>query len=125
MTTATQAVAERVAETAAAPVIGAPSTTPSISLPTWKSKVETLLERSKRYPGISQARQEEGVVHVSFVIDRNGHLLGSRIEKSSGFEALDGEALALLTRAQPFPSLPAEISGAHARLSVPIRFKLK
>ena len=47
------------------------------------------------------------------------------INKSSGFELLDDEVLALIQRAQPLPTPPPEIPGAVVDLVVPVAFSLK
>ena len=52
-------------------------------------------------------------------------MIESRIVRSSGAAALDEEALALLNRAQPFPTPPPELAGERVNLTVPIRFNLK
>ena len=94
-------------------------------MPNWQVKLTTALELGKRYPARAQARREEGVVHVSFVIDRQGRLLSSRVQQSSGHALLDAEALALLERAQPFPAPPAELKGPQVTITVPVRFFLR
>lgn len=124
-TTALQAVADRQGQVAMAPVQAAPRQTASNAVPDWQSRLQTHLERHKRYPAAAQARQERGVVLVSFEMDRGGRLLTSRVERTSGHAALDDEALALLARAQPFPSPPPELAGAQVRVAVPIRFNLR
>jgi periplasmic protein TonB len=91
----------------------------------WHALLSVALERNKRYPGDAKARREQGVVEVNFVIDRQGHLVSSRVIKSSGHTALDAEALALLKRSEPFP-LPAQAFAAPTiELLVPIRFSLQ
>jgi len=124
-TSAAQAISDEKAATASAAVQALPKRAASYSLPTWKSKIETALERSKRYPAAAQARNQHGVVHVAFVIDREGRLVSSRISRGCGHAPLDEEALALLERAQPFPAPPDELPGARISLVVPIRFNLR
>lgn len=124
-TSATQAIGETQGPVAMAPVQAAPKPFNSNAVPSWKSRLQTLVERNKRYPGAAQARRETGVVMVAFEIDRSGKLLNSRIEQSSGHAALDGEALELLTRVQSFPVPPPEIPGATLKIALPIRFNLK
>lgn len=124
-TTAMQTIADVKGAVASASVQAPPQRIASVSLPTWRSQLEIALERSKRYPAGAQARHQHGVVHVTFVIDREGRLISSRIDRGSGHAVLDEEALALLQRAQPFPPLPDEIAGAHVILAVPIRFNLR
>jgi protein TonB len=124
-TTAPQAVPERTARVATAPTQGALHRSPSNALPKWKSQVAGLLERNKRYPAAAQARRQQGVVRLFFSLDRNGHVVATRVVKSSGSATLDREAMALVRRAQPFPPPPRELAGANVGLTVPIRFNLR
>ena len=94
-------------------------------MPTWKTQIVALLERNKHYPAAAQSRREQGVAQVFFSLDRQGRVINSRIARSSGANALDEEALALLRRAQPFPAPPRELPGVHVDLTVPIRFNLR
>ena len=66
------------------------------------------IERNKRYPAEAESRNEQGTPSVSFSIDRSGRLLSSRLARSSGYPALDQEALAILRRAPALPPAPAE-----------------
>jgi protein TonB len=109
----------------AAPTQGRLVPTNSNVVPTWKTQIVALLERNKRYPETAQSRREQGVAQVFFSLDRQGRVLESRVVRSSGANALDEEALALLRRAQPFPPPPRELAGDHIDLTVPIRFNLK
>ena len=124
-TSAPQAVPTRTAVIPAAPVQGRPTPRVSTAIPAWTSQLAAVLERNKRYPPMAQARREQGVAQVFFTLDRQGHLVESRIVHSSGAPILDEEALALLHRAQPFPPPPAELAGPQVALTVPIRFNLK
>jgi protein TonB len=92
--------------------------------PTWKTQIVAMLERNKRYPEAAQSRRQQGIALVFFSLDRQGRLIDSRIERSSGVSELDEEALALLYRAQPFPPPPPELPGERVNLTVPIRFNL-
>jgi protein TonB len=92
----------------------------------WMGKLSSLLERNKRYPAASMTRREQGTAQVFFTLDRQGHVIESRIVQSSGAPALDEEALALLRRVQPFPVWPREqFAGERLDLTVPIHFSLK
>jgi periplasmic protein TonB len=124
-TSTPQAAPVETAAIPAAPVQGQPTPKSSNSIPTWKTQIVALLERNKRYPPAAQSRGEHGVAQVFFSLDRTGRVIDSRVVRSSGASALDEEALALLHRAQPFPAPPAELSGPHVDLTVPIRFNLK
>jgi periplasmic protein TonB len=79
---------------------------------TWRSQVLTLLEHNKHaYPAQARDRNEQGMTQFGFRIDSDGHLMSSRIVKSSGSAVLDAETLALLQRAQPYPPPPPEMAG--------------
>jgi len=124
-TTATQAIAPQVAETARAPEAGTAATDRALSPARWKARLERLLETNKRYPPEARARRQQGEVRVMFVLNRQGHLVSRRVVVSSGHLALDTEALALLDRTQPFPSLPKEWPGERISIAAPIRFNLR
>ena len=93
------------------------------SVATWRSQIVTILEHNKRYPSEARARGEQGVTRLAFSIDTQGHLLTSRIVKSSGSATLDAETLALVQRAQPFPPPPPELAGSE--LTVPVSFSIR
>jgi protein TonB len=89
----------------------------------WQQKISTLLERYKRYP--PNARHgENGVVRLSFSLDRQGHVTASRIIESSGYDMLDDESLELVKRIAPFPPPPSSMPGPSITFVVPIRYKL-
>ncbi len=106
-------------ETAAPVRGGAPRIEPS-----WESRLFRKLQQAKRYPSEARARDEQGVVTLTFSIDRNGHVTARRVAKGSGYAALDDEAMALVMRAQPMPAFPPSMTEAEISLTVPIRFSL-
>ncbi|BCU08017.1 TonB family protein [Allochromatium tepidum] len=83
------------------------------------------LARHKRYPEPARRRQEQGVVRVTFSIDRQGRLLSHRIESSSGYPVLDQEVKAMLQRASPMPPIPASLGLGTLTITVPISFSLR
>nr|WP_255696916.1 TonB family protein [Sandaracinobacteroides sayramensis] len=115
---------EPVAETSA-PASRPAAATPSSHAPSWQAQVLGQLNRVKRYPSTAQARRQQGVPYVRFVMDREGRVLSSRLERSSGFRALDDEAVALPGRAQPLPGPPESVPGHTLELVVPVEFFLR
>jgi periplasmic protein TonB len=97
----------------------------NIIAPSWQSSLVRQLQRNKRYPSAAQSRNEEGVVLLSFSLDRTGHVLARHIARSSGFADLDEEVMAMLLRAEPLPAFPASMPQARLDLTVPIRFSLR
>ncbi|WP_280141175.1 energy transducer TonB [Janthinobacterium sp. YR213] len=130
-----------VAEVRHAPVTPAPAAAPSIAaappspaLPpapqelrsgvsSWEGKVLARMERFRRYPTASRAKQEQGVVYLRCRIDRDGQVLAAAVERSSGSAALDQAALDTLQRAAPLPRIPKERPDP-LELSIPVEFSI-
>jgi len=110
---------------AAAPAPGASSMPSSDAAPAWRGLLLARLEQFKRYPMLAQYRRQQGVAFLRFTIDRNGKVLSAQIEKSSGYDMLDEETLALIHRAEPLPKPPPEAPGDPVELIVPIQFFLR
>lgn len=83
------------------------------------------LQRYKRYPRAAQARGRQGVPYIRFTMNREGRVLMSSLERGSGHDSLDQEALALIVRAQPLPAFPEELGGSTLEIVVPIEFLLR
>ena len=95
------------------------------AVPAWQGRLVGQLQRAKRYPDSARAAGEEGAAVVSFTMDRAGQVLAVRLVRSSGSQALDQEAVALVHRAEPLPAPPPEMAGQAVTLTVPIRFSLR
>jgi periplasmic protein TonB len=90
----------------------------------WQSNVVKHLQRYKRYPSEALSQSEEGVVLLSFRLDRNGYVLTHHIARSSGYADLDNEVMDMITRAQPLPAFPANMPQTQLDLTVPISFSM-
>jgi protein TonB len=93
--------------------------------PSWQTALVRHLQQYKRYPSGAQSRGEEGVVQLSFTVDRSGRVLDREIVHSSGHRELDNEVMSMIERAQPLPPFPASMPQAKLDLTVPIRFSLQ
>ena len=56
------------------------------------------------YPSASRRMEEEGTVHLRFLVGADGKVLQAEIEKSSGYKRLDEAARAGLARCQFRPA---------------------
>jgi protein TonB len=112
--------ASAIAPRPASPAPGRVQRPSSADMARWQRSIAAQLERNKRYPPAAHGVQ--GTAKLEFRIDHRGHLVSSRIVQSSGSAALDEETLALVRRAQPFPTPPANVSAADLSFSVPIRY---
>lgn len=114
------------------PVAPAPATTApprphasSAEIKSWHGSVFKQLQLHKSYPPFARAHGEQGVVELAFSIDREGHVISSKIVKSSGYAALDQETMATVQRAQPFPVPPSDVDGPTFDFTVPLRFNIR
>ncbi len=96
--------------------------TSAAALASYNQLVAAHLQRFKQYPSSAKAAGEQGTSRLSFTLGRSGQVLGSRLAGSSGHPSLDGETLAMVRRAQPFPPIPPELKQASMSFSVPVRF---
>jgi periplasmic protein TonB len=91
----------------------------------WQARVLARLGKYRRYPPGAQRRHEQGVPYIRFVMDREGKVISSRLERASGFPELDGEAIALPQRARPLPKPPEDVTGDTIELVVPVEFFIR
>ncbi|MGE4323529.1 MAG: energy transducer TonB [Sphingobium sp.] len=92
--------------------------------PTWEDQVLAALNAAKRLPREARRNRQQGVPWVRFVTDRAGRVRSVRRERSSGFDALGREALALPMRASPLPKPPVSVTGGRIELTVPVELFL-
>ncbi len=122
------------------PIVAAPATpapppvaasTPSTSTtnpnaaPTWQGLILSCINQALRYPADALFHNQRGIAYIRVTIDRDGNVLTEKIDKSSGHDLLDQEALAVLLRLQPLPKPPAEVPGNPIELIIPIEFSQK
>ena len=113
--------AERQAPAASAISAGASAAV----IASYNQLVAAHLQRFKQYPPGAKAAGEQGTARLSFSLGRGGQVLGSRLAGSSGHAALDGETLAMVRRAQPFPGFPPEIKQGSMSFNVPVQFSIR
>lgn len=107
---------------AAAPAPAAEPAARSTSSPEFQRRVLAALEKVRRYPPAARARREEGVVVLSFTMNRAGKATGVSVQTSSGSPTLDRAAMETVRRAS-LPRVPDEFADP-LRLTVPVEFSL-
>ena len=83
------------------------------------------IAKHKQYPKIAQMRGWQGDCLLDLKIDGSGNVLSANIKESSGFEALDKQALEMVRKASPFPAPPEALRGRSFDITVPVSFKLE
>jgi protein TonB len=99
--------------------------TSAAALASYNQRVAAHLQRFKQYPSSAKAAGEQGTARLSFTLGRGGQVLGSRLAGSSSHPSLDGETLAMVRRAQPFPAMPPELKQASMSFSIPVQFSIR
>ena len=119
----TVAPAERTTEASAPKTAVAPPAprASSNAVANWESQLLAHLEKFRRYPAVSRARKQQGVVYVRFQMNRAGAVLAADVIRSSGVAALDRAALDTIRRAAPLPAIP-EGKPETMTLSIPVEF---
>lgn len=94
----------------------------------WEDYYRVISRRIKEqavYPEEARQRKEEGLVYLSFVLSKDGHLEEVKVRISSGYEKLDRAALESIKKASPFPAFPKQIKEKRLVLNIPISFEIK
>ncbi|MFT4089478.1 MAG: energy transducer TonB [Asticcacaulis sp.] len=133
-TSAVSAPAQGSASTSEPAIMGPPapvvSTSPAVGKAgrnhsvAYSALVRRHLEMFRDYPRTAKRRREEGVVTVTFVINRQGRVLNVKVGKTSGYAALDQAALDMVRTASPLPAPPSDIGGEQIEMTVPAEFFL-
>lgn len=76
----------------------------------------------KRYPDQANRAGVRGVVQLIFELDRQGHVLGVWVARSSGSAILDAAAVDTVRRAAPLPPIPAALPG-DLTIQLPVEFE--
>ena len=76
------------------------------------------------YPDVARARGWQGTVEVVVETRLRSPALRVRVVNSSGYAALDAQAVEMLTRAALATPLPAALKARDLRLVVAVRFDL-
>lgn len=75
------------------------------------------------YPHLARMQGFEGIVVVRTTIDNDGGLVDAVVTKSSGYGALDEDALKLMHRVCPI-HLPQDLGKSQITVLIPIRYRL-
>lgn len=92
------------------------------ALDEYRQALSNVIVRDRYYPPIARARGWEGTVKVQIRIGPGQKVHEIAIERSSGFKALDTQALEMVRKAQPFPPVPKALG--EIVFSIPISFEL-
>lgn len=107
-----------------APMVGSSSADlPSAEVLAYRAKLQAHLARYRVYPAEARRERRQGAVVLRLQMNQQGQVIDVWVEVSSGVAAIDAEAVAAASRAEPLPAFPA---GWPERMSiaVPVLFRL-
>lgn len=77
------------------------------------------------YPRVARMQGLQGKVLVSFLLSKEGLIIESKVETSSGYEILDRAALEAVRSAQPYPPFPASFPPQPLCVEISLVYDLK
>ncbi len=87
--------------------------------------VSKQIKKKAIYPEEAKRWSEEGLIYISFILLKDGHLKKIKVRISSGNEYLDKAALQSIKDAAPFPPFPVQIKEKQLCLNISISFEIK
>src|SRR5690606_29548227 len=103
----------------------APSAEPNpTALAQYAQALADVIARHRAYPRQAQMRGWQGEVELALEIGADGRLRDAQVRRSSGFEALDRQALEMARRARPLPPPPPGLQRRDFVVLVPVVFRL-
>jgi protein TonB len=104
---------------------GATGSGGSAGLQAYARRLYQLVVLQRRYPASAARFAMEGTARVHLSVNRDGTLARApRLERSSGHEVLDAEALRMVEAAAPFAPLPEGHARPSAEFVIPVDFSL-
>jgi len=104
---------------------GAAGSGGTAGLQAYARRLYQLVVLQRRYPASAARFAMEGTARVHLSVNRDGTLARApRLERSSGHEVLDAEALRMVEAAAPFAPLPEGHARPSAEFVIPVDFSL-
>ncbi|MDE2379926.1 energy transducer TonB [Bradyrhizobium sp.] len=109
----------REAEKAKAPSIGLGKDQLKLTAD-WGRKISAYFQQHLHYP---EEKKGKATVTVSLVLNRRGNVVSVQVVESSGDQAYDREAVAMVRRSDPVPRPPAALTEETFSFKLPVIFR--
>ncbi len=87
--------------------------------------IKERIQRHWTYPVAARERYVQGDLLIVFRLERNGHLVNCRIDRSSGYQILDNASIKAIELASPFPPFPETIPVQFLNINASFAYQLK
>lgn len=94
------------------------------SLLRYQDSIKQKIQESKRYPRWALRARRQGIARVVFTVLPAGTVKNLYLERSSGFDELDKEAMDAVRRASPFLSFPKNLRDDKIIIELDIVFRI-
>lgn len=91
----------------------------------WQRSVVKLVAKKQVYPREALTDSVEGKAKVQVTISRSGAITGFKVAEASGSTILDAEIPKLMSRIDPLPAPPAELSDSNLTFVLPLTWVLE
>lgn len=91
----------------------------------YTKSLSEIFARHREYPRIAELRGWEGSVTMRLRVAPSGRLIEAAVYQSSGYDALDKQAMTMVTTAGALPVPPQGLNAAEVPVLVPINFRLE
>ncbi|MBA4757603.1 energy transducer TonB [Sphingosinicella sp.] len=98
--------------------------TDSVDVDAYRRSLHDRIVAARVYPEASRQAREEGSAQIAFVLHRDGTVSDLEVVQSSGHRSLDAAARDAVSRAEPFPVIPAALPDL-VDIRVPVVFVLE
>lgn len=88
----------------------------------YKESLRSRIDEEKYYPPMSRRMGQRGTAIVGFTLLKDGHIINTRVLKSSGFSRLDDAAKEAVTKVGEFDPIPDELGMNSMDLEIPVKF---
>jgi TonB family protein len=88
----------------------------------WGRKISAYFELHKKFP---EGKKNAAQVKVALVLNRRGNVISANVVESSGDQAYDQAALAMIHRSDPVPAPPADLNEDQFAFSLPVIFNAR
>ncbi|WP_417317068.1 energy transducer TonB [Emcibacter sp.] len=90
----------------------------------WQTSIVKLVAKKQVYPRAAMNDELEGKAKVKISIDRTGTITAHELIESSGHDVFDQEVEALVSRINPLPTPPAELSDNNLSFVLPLTWQI-
>lgn len=90
----------------------------------YQAALARMMRRYQRYPSEAVAHNKQGSALLHGTIGADGRLVEAKIERSSGHDELDKQAVVIMRKANPFVKLPDALVGKPFEVHVRVVYIL-